>query len=71
MHSPAVAPFGIDGKGGVLTDGIRVVVIMTFPGVVVIVEDEVPGEKEDFRTHLTALAHPFSMQSNSQIGLWR
>lgn len=61
VHSPAVASLGIDGEGGVLADGVGVVVVVTFPGVVVVVEDEVPSEEEDLRSHLAALAHPLSM----------
>lgn len=70
MHSSAVAALGIDSEGGVFADRVRVVIVVTFPGVVVVMEDEVSGEKEDLRAHLTALAHPFSMQSDCQISFW-
>lgn len=61
VHSPAVASLGVDGEGGVLADGVGVVVVVTFPGVVVVVEDEVPSEEEDLRPHLAALTHPLSV----------
>lgn len=52
-----------------LADGVRVVVVMPFPGVVVVMEDEVAGEEEDFGAYLTALAHPFPMEANGQVSL--
>lgn len=61
MHSPTVASLGVDGEGRVLADGVGVVVVVTFPGVVVVMEDEVPSEEEDLWTHLAALAHPLSV----------
>lgn len=69
MDSPAVASLGIDGEGGVLADGVRVVVIVALPGVVVVVEDEVPSQEEHLRPHLTALAHPLSVQPDGQVRL--
>lgn len=75
VHAPAVAALGVDGEGGVLADGVRVVVVMPFPGVIVVVEDEVAGEEENLGPHLTALAHPLAVQAHSQVGLggqeWR
>ena len=61
VHSSAVASLGIDSEGGVLADGVGVVVVVTFPGVVVVMEDEVPSEEEDLRSHLAALADPLSV----------
>lgn len=61
VHPPAVASLGVDGEGGVLADGVGVVVVVTLPGVVVVVEDEVPSEEEDLWSHLAALAHPLSV----------
>lgn len=52
-----------------LADGVRVVVVMPFPGVIVVMEDEVAREEEDFRPHLTALAHPLTMQADGQVSL--
>lgn len=52
-----------------LADGVRVVVVMPFPGVVVVMEDEVAGEEEDFRAYLTALAHPFPVEADGQVSL--
>lgn len=69
MHTTAVAALGIDGEGGVLADGVGVVVVMPFPGVIVVMEDEVAREEEDFGPNLTALAHPLTMQANSQVSL--
>lgn len=40
---------------------------MSFPGVIVVMEDKVAGEEEDFGAHLTALAHPFSVEANGQV----
>lgn len=69
VHAPAVTALGIDGEGGVLADRVRVVVVMPFPGVIVVMEDEVACEEEDFGPHLTALAHPFAMQANGEVSL--
>lgn len=69
VHSPAVASLGIDGEGGVLADGVGVVVVVSLPGVVVVVEDEVPSQEEHLWPHLTALAHPLSMQPDGQVCL--
>lgn len=69
MDSPAVASLGIDGEGGVLADGVGVVVVVALPGVVVVVEDEVPSQEEHLRPHLTALAHPLSVQPDGQVRL--
>lgn len=69
VDSPAVASLGIDGEGGVLADGVGVVVVVALPGVVVVVEDEVPSQEEHLRPHLTALAHPLSVQPDGQVRL--
>lgn len=69
VHSSAVAAFGIDGEGGMLADGVWVVVVVALPRVVVVMEDEVPREEEDLRPHLTALAHPLAMQPDGQVCL--
>lgn len=70
-----VAASGVNGEGRVLAHGIRVVVVVALPGVVVVMEDEVTREEEDFGAHLAALAHPLAMQAHSQVGLrgqqWR
>lgn len=54
-----------------LADGVRVVVVMPFPGVVVVVEDEVAGEEEDFRLNVTVLAHPLAMKAHGQVSFER
>lgn len=69
VHSSAVAALGIDGEGGMLADGVGVVVVVALPGVVVVMENEVPREEEDLRPHLTALAHPLAMQPDGQVCL--
>lgn len=43
-------------------------VVVALPGVVVVVEGEVTGEEEDLRTNFAALAHPLTVQANSQVG---
>lgn len=69
VDSAAVASLGVDGEGGVLADGVGVVVVVALPGVVVVVEDEVPSEEEHLRPHLAALAHPLSVQPDGQVRL--
>lgn len=68
MEASAVASAGVDGEGRVLADGVRVVVVVTLPGVVVVVEDKVPGEEEHLRADLAALAHPMAVQAYRQVG---
>lgn len=68
MKPSAVAPLGVDGEGGVFTAGVRVVVVVTLPGVVVVVEDEVAGEEEDLGAHFAALAHPLTVQPHGEVG---
>lgn len=68
MKPSTVAATGVDGEGGVFTDGVRVVVVMALPGVVVIVEDEVAGQEEDLRANFAALAHPLTVQPDGQVG---
>ncbi len=67
VKASAVASAGIDGEGGVFTDGVRVVVVVALPGVVVVMEDEVTGEEEDLRANFAALAHPLTVQPNGQV----
>lgn len=68
MKASTIATTGVDGKGGVFTDGVRVVVVVALPGVVVVMEDEVTGEKEDLGANLAALTHPLTVQSDGQVG---
>lgn len=68
MEASAVASAGVDGKGWVLADGVRVVVVVALPGVVVVVEDKVPGKEEHLRADLAALAHPLAVQAHRQVG---
>lgn len=68
MKPSAVASAGVDGEGGVFADGVRVVVVVALPGVVVVMEDEVTGEEEDLRANFAALTHPLTVQPDSQVG---
>lgn len=68
MKPSTVAATGVDGEGGVFTDGVRVVVVMALPGVIVIVEDEVAGQEEDLRANFATLAHPLTVQPDGQVG---
>lgn len=68
MEPPAVAAAGVDGEGGVLADGVGVVVVVALPGVVVVVEDEVSCEEEHLGADLTALANPLTVQSHGEVG---
>ncbi|KAG7220895.1 hypothetical protein INR49_017745 [Caranx melampygus] len=68
VKPPAVAPTRVDGEGGVFTDGVRVVVVVTLPRVVVVVEDEVAGEEEDLGADLAALTHPLAVQAHGEVG---
>lgn len=68
VEASAVASAGVDGEGGVLADGVRVVVVVALPGVVVVVEDKVSGEEEHLGADLAALAHPLAVQAHRQVG---
>lgn len=68
MEASAVASSGVDSEGGVFTDGVRVVVVVALPGVVVVMEDEVPGEEEDLRPNFAALAHPLTVEPDGEVG---
>lgn len=68
VKASAVASAGVDGEGGMFTDGVSVVVVVALPGMVVVVEDEVTGEEEDLGANFTALAHPLTIQPNGQVG---
>lgn len=68
MKPSAVAATGVDGERRVFTNGVGVVVVVTLPGVVVVMEDEVTGEEEDLGANLTPLADPLAVQSHSQVG---
>ena len=64
-----VTPRRIDGESRLLAERVGVVVVVAFPGVVVVVEDEVPCEEEHLRPHLAALAHPLTVQPDGQVRL--
>lgn len=68
MKPSAVESLGVDGEGGVFTAGVRVMVVVTLPGVIVVVEDEVAGEEEDLGAYLAALAHPLTVQPHGEVG---
>lgn len=67
MEASTVASASVDGKGWVFADGVRVVVVVALPGVVVVVEDKVSGEEEHLGTDLAALAHPLAVQAHRQV----
>ena len=71
VHPSAVAPAGIDAEGGVFANGVRVVVVVAFPSVVVVMEDKVAGEEQDLWPDLTALAHPLAVQTHRHVCPWR
>lgn len=68
METSAVASAGKDGESWVLADGVRVVVVVALPGVVVVVEDKVASEEEHLGPDLAALAHPMAVQAHRQVG---
>lgn len=68
VKASAVSSAGVDGEGGVLADGVRVVVVVALPGVVVVVEDKVSGEEEHLGPDLAALAHPLAIKAHRQVG---
>lgn len=68
VETSAVASAGVDGKGWVFADRVRVVVVVALPGVVVVVEDKVSGEEEHLGADLAALAHPLAVQAHRQVG---
>lgn len=68
MEASAVAPAGVYAEGGVLADGVGVVIVEALPGVVVVVEDEVAGEEEDLGPDLAPLAHPLAVKAHGQVG---
>lgn len=45
VHAAAVATPWREGEGGVLAHGVRVVIVVPLPAMVVVVEDEVAGQK--------------------------
>lgn len=65
MHATAVATPSVEGEGGVLAHGVRVVIVVPLPAMVVVVEDEVARQEEDLGPHLAALAHPLAVQPHS------
>lgn len=70
-HTMAVPPPGKDAKRRVLADGIGVVVVVTLPCVVVIMEDEMSREEECIRPNFTPLGNPLAMQLYSQLRPWQ
>lgn len=67
MRPSAVPPSSVDIEGGVFADGVRVVVVVALPGLIVVMEDEVTGQEEDLRVNLTALAHPLAVQHHCHV----
>lgn len=63
-----VTPRRVDGESRLLAEWVGVVVVVAFPGVVVTVEDEVPGEEQHRGPHLAVGAHPAAAQLHRQLG---
>lgn len=67
MKASAVASASIYGEGGVFTDGVRVVVIVALPGMVVVMEDKMTCKEEDLGANLAVLAHPLTVKPDGQV----
>lgn len=61
-------PGGVDGERGLPAERVGVVIVMPFPGVVVAVECEVPGEEEHGRPDLAVGADPAAAELHRQRG---
>ncbi len=66
--SAAVASAGPDAEAGMTADGVREVIVLTAPGLTVLVEGQLSGEEEDARTHLAPCADPASLQTHRTLG---
>jgi len=60
-------PRRVDGEGWLLAERVGVVVVVTFPGVVVAVEYEVPGKEKHGRSDLAVGAHPAAAELHGQL----
>lgn len=61
-----VAASCVNGEGGLPAGGVREVVVIPFPGAVVPMEGEDPGEEEHGRAHLAPRADPAAAQVQGQ-----
>lgn len=61
-----VAAGCVNGEGGLPAGGVREVVVIPFPGAVVPMEGEDPGEEEHGRAHLAPGADPAAAQAQGQ-----
>lgn len=62
-------PRCVDGESRLFAERVGVVIVITFPGVVVTVEYEVAGEEEHGRSHLAVGAHPAAAELHRQLSL--
>lgn len=59
---------GEQAEGGVSAGRVRVVIVVTLPRVVVVVEDEVSREEQDLGPDLAAAGRPLTAQGHRQLG---
>lgn len=57
----------VDGESRLFAEGVGVVIVITFPGVVVTVEYEVPGEEKHGGSDLAVGAHPAAAELHRQL----
>lgn len=61
--SSYVMSTGRDAEGRVSADGVREMLILSFPCATLFVERQISGEEEDARANFTSCAHPVSMET--------
>ena len=62
-----VMPRCVDGESWLFAEWVGVVIVITFPGVVVTMEYEVPGKEKYRRSDLTVGAHPAAAELHGQL----
>lgn len=62
-----VAPRCVDGESRLFAEWVGIVIVVTFPGVVVTVEYEVPGKEKHRRSDLAVGAHPAAAELHRQL----
>lgn len=60
-------PRRVDGERRLFAERVGVVIVITLPGVVVTVEDEVPGKEEHGGSDLAVSAHPAATELHRQL----
>ncbi len=63
-----VVSTGEQTEGGVFAGRVRVVIVVTLPCVVAVVEDEVSREEQDLGPDLAATGRPLTAQGHRQLG---